>query len=338
MYAKITLRAYLKTDLMSAFLLPVFLLSFLAAVAFIVVPFTLDIESPRDVVGLVAACSPPLFLFSVFLLDTWLLVRRINKAIEEGRWVSGRVARIVPPNSSICMIELLLDRKRKTRRRSFVFPRRRCGRVSTGSSVAIAEPSLLFFRNPVPLQLLLDSPSLKELLGEGECAWGDPEYRDPEFNTRPYRGEWWFSLLLGSLGVVTAVVIAPLLLWIFPASRGIYYPGTACFAALLALAMWYEDCVQVRPEGIWALNRGRGSRLVCWSEIQQVVEKSTIGIRHLDLLTRDARGKAWIPLYLHDLDGFLEDVLRVAPEENPLHRKSKELLASRRPVQRSQEG
>ncbi len=225
----------------------------------------------------------------------------------------------------------------RIRRWALVLAGGRTRLAAEGSAVIVAEPSIGLLRNPIPLQLLLDSSDLAQLTAEEELVWGRDGDTESGLSAKPHRCSLWSLSALAAFCVLTIALIAPLMFWAFPTVRSVYYPLVGCAAVLLALLKWHRHFVEVLPEGVLALSGDNGPRLVKWEEIQQVIEDSTLGVRYLDVETGDPKTEAWIPLFLQDLDGFLEDVLRAAPAGNPLYRVSEELLARRRSDRGSRE-
>ncbi len=138
MFTRITLWNYLKVDLKAAFLV---FFSFLAFVVFVLVAILTTLmsdEGSETTLGEALAFGlGPLAAFALFLLDTYLLVRRINKAANQKQWVRGEVAKVTVRDDGVCLVTIVLDRKPEVRRKAFVSSGRWPQSFTEGSESAV---------------------------------------------------------------------------------------------------------------------------------------------------------------------------------------------------------
>jgi hypothetical protein len=95
------------------------------------------------------------------------------------------------------------------------------------------------------------------------------------------------SVTIGSC--LIALVIAPLLSWIFVRSYPVY----------------------VLPEGLSSYNAFGCYNTVRWKEIAKVEPINILGLRYIRIKSTSKKSPIWIPTWLNDNDLFLESVAKL---------------------------
>ena len=102
--------------------------------------------------------------------------------------------------------------------------------------------------------------------------------------------------IITALAVVSGLVLVPILITT-PSSR------------------WDVDAKGVGGRDNWHVYRR-----VAWTEIASVTPVPIPGYRFVWVNARNRRQAIWLPLFLDDMEGFLEAVVRHADPDNPLRR------------------
>jgi hypothetical protein len=78
--------------------------------------------------------------------------------------------------------------------------------------------------------------------------------------------------------------------------------------------------IHVSPEGIRCYNFWSVYRSIPWSDMARARPINLLGVRYLRVWTASPRSPIWIPLFLADMEGFKNAVLRFAGPANVVAR------------------
>ena len=106
------------------------------------------------------------------------------------------------------------------------------------------------------------------------------------------------GLLLGAVGVALNILI--------------------CWLTVLAVAATFK--IGVAPNGITAHDFWGRSRFLRWEEIDGCRPITVVNLGYARLSASERRVTLWVPMYLKDARGFVEDVRELAPADSFLRR------------------
>ncbi len=324
---RLTIWRYLCADLRAAVLLCGFLMIGVLTPLVILGREVLESGGSGAYTGIVLVTAPPLILFSLILLDVWLVVRRVNRSISEGRFVSASVLGVTRAPGSIQIVVAMSfhDGSRSFVRHAFLFQQSRTRRLSEGSVVTLPACTLARFRNPVPVEAFFDGDELAVLVpgrSHGHFVRSGSQGASAQKEHRIKIG----ALLLAVAFCLTiAVLLIPFTEIFFRRiegvgaviARSIYAVFAIVIAVSSSLKALPREPVVVSCDGVLAFGDD-GRRFFKWEEIRDVLVRGVAGFRYFAVYSQDREFYAWVPFFLEDFDGFLSDVIRDAPEGNPL--------------------
>ncbi len=324
---RLTVWRYLGADIRAVFLLCGFL-----AIS-VLLPLAafwqegLGSEGSEVSVDLALLAMPPLILFSAIVFDVWLMARRINRSISEGRLLRASVVKAIRAPGSIQMTVVMSvrDESEPFIRSALLFQQSRARGLSEGSVVTLAACSLARLRNPVPLEALFEESELAALASG--CQRG--QRPRSEGQAPPVEKGRKIRICVLILAIVSVLAIAALLIPVTEIffrrlegaggmlARAIYAVFVVVIAVSHSLKALPRDPIVVSPFGIRAFS-GDGCRFFKWEEMHEVSVRKFVGLRYFAMYSQGRELYAWIPFFLQDFGGFLSDVIREAPADNPL--------------------
>ena len=146
---------------------------------------------------------------------------------------------------------------------------------------------------------------------------GETRWWKTDTQTRSFRFSflWLFAFCLGT----TALLVVYGLLRGIP--QGVFWPiflGCLLWFALFSVLLVGAFPVKVSESGLQGQNCWGGACRFCWDELERVSKFNFLGLRFLRITARQGGLAMHLPVFLRDSWGFWEQVVRFAPEDNPL--------------------
>jgi hypothetical protein len=86
------------------------------------------------------------------------------------------------------------------------------------------------------------------------------------------------------------------------------------FAALINKFFY----VEVRESGVRGYDFWGRYRFVDWREMEKIEHRRVLNLTFLRIFYRSGKSPLWLPLFLKKREQFSSDIVRMAPEDNPL--------------------
>src|SRR5262245_1693095 len=130
---------------------------------------------------------------------------------------------------------------------------------------------------------------------------------------------WWVTTIWSS-GLAFVVVVVICLIYGLPLRIPSLVIGLVCalLCGVLVAVTVVLFPVYVYPDGLRCYDFFGDYRLAYWDRIDRTSTANLLGLRYLRVFATDLRKPRWLPLFLADMDGFVEAVYQRTGRDHPL--------------------